>query len=64
MIKKRSFRRRFNIFFLLNDNFKTILIIISIHNAIKWHNLDNNATLKKLKHVYSRRTFDSNQRDL
>ena len=31
---------------------------------IKWHHLDNNATFKKLKYVYSRCTFDCNQLDL
>ena len=41
-----------------------ILIIINIHNAIKWHLLDNNATFKKLKYAYPRRAFDCNQLDL
>ena len=34
MTKKRSFRKRFNIFFQLNDNFN-LLIKINIHDAIK-----------------------------
>ena len=50
--------------FLLNDNLKTLLNIINIHHAIKWHRLDNNATFRKLKYVYSRCLFDCNQLDL
>ena len=63
MTEKMSLRKRFNTF-LLNDNFKTLLIIIKIRNAIKWHHLDNNAIFKKLKYVYSRCVFDCDQLDL
>ena len=61
MTKKMSFRKRFNIFFLLQNTFS---IIIIIHNGVKGHHLDNNATFKKLKYVYSRCAFDCNQLDL
>ena len=63
MTEKMSLRKRFNTF-LLNDNFKTLFIIIKIHNAIKWHCLDNNAIFKKFKYVYFRCVFDCNQLDL
>ena len=39
-------------------------MIINIHNAIKWHHVDNNATVKKLKYVYSRCAFNCIQLDL
>ena len=29
----------------------TLLITISIHNAIKWHHFNNNATFKKLQDI-------------
>ena len=47
---------------LLNDNLKTLLIIISIHVVIKWYHLDNNVTFQK--YVYSRFIFDCNQLDV
>ena len=43
---------------------KPLLIIINTDNPIKWHHLDNNATFKKLKYIYSGSTFDCNQLDL
>ena len=64
MTRKDPLDKSFNIYFLLNDNFKTLLIIINIHNVIKWHHLDNNATFRKLKYIYSRCDFDCNQLDL
>ena len=50
--------------FLLNDNFKTLFKIkINIHDVIKWHHLDNKATFKQLKYMYSRCVSDCNQLD-
>ena len=48
----------------MSNNFKTLLIKINIYNAIKWHHLNNTATLKKLKYIYPRWAFYCNQLDL
>ena len=48
MTKKRSFRKRFNIFPIEWQLQNTLLIVINIHNVIKWYHLDNNITFKKL----------------
>ena len=39
-------------------------MITNIHDAIKWHRLDNNGTFKKSNYIYSSHVFDGNQLDL
>ena len=56
MTKKRSFRKRFKIFFLMSDLTKT-----NIHNAIKKHHLNNDTKFRKLKYISPKCTFYCNQ---
>ena len=55
--KKRSFRKRFSSSFYWIITQNTLLIIINIHNSIKWHRLDTNATFQKLKYAFTLDAF-------